>query len=205
MVDKVIRAGNLPFTCTEVQTYKIPKMSKKMNAMYRRTTLTLTALACLWLGVILPTGNAVGQQAGSTLKDQLVGTWMLVSASFERQDGSQADTFGPNPKGILMFDGNGRMSLQEMRSDLPKFASNNRQEGTPEENKAIVQGSICYFGTYTLDEATKALTMHLEGSSFPNWTETDQKRSITLTGDELAWKGVSTFGRPFRTVWTRAK
>jgi len=39
-----------------------------------------------------------------------------------------------------MFDGNGRLSLQEMRLDLPKFASNNRQEGTPEENKAIVQG-----------------------------------------------------------------
>jgi hypothetical protein len=204
-VDKVIRAGTLPFTRTESQAYKIPTMSKKMNAMHRRTTLTLTALAFLWPGVILPVGNAVGQQAGSTLKDQLVGTWLLVSAYTERQDGSQAETFGPHPTGILMCDGNGHLSLQEMRSDLPKFTSNNRQEGTPEENKAIVQGSICYFGTYTLDEAAKALTMHLEGCSFPNWTGTDLKRSITLTGDELTWNGVGSSGRPFHNVWKRAK
>jgi len=176
-----------------------------MSPMHRRTTFTLTALAFLWLGVVLPVGNAVGQQAGSTFKDQLVGTWLLVAAYTERQDGSQADTFGPSPRGILMFDGNGGLSLQEMRSDLPKFASNNRQEGTPEENKAIVQGSICYFGTYTLDEAVKALTMHLEGCSFPNWTGTDLKRSITLTGDELTWSGVGSSGRPFHNVWKRAK
>lgn len=176
-----------------------------MNALHRRTTLKLTALAFLWLGVTLPAGNAVGQQTGSALKDQLVGTWMLVSASFERQDGSQADSFGPHPIGILMFDGQGRFSLQEMRADLPKFASNNRQEGTADENKAIVQGSNCYFGTYTLDEAAKTLTMHLEGSSFANWAGTDLKRPFTLTGDELTWSGMSSFGRPFRTVWKRAK
>jgi ABC-type uncharacterized transport system substrate-binding protein len=40
-----------------------------------------------------------------------------------------------------------------VRSDLPKFGSNNRMSGTPEENKAIVQGSIAYFGTYSIDEA----------------------------------------------------
>jgi Lipocalin-like domain len=118
---------------------------KTMNTMNRRTTLALTALAFLWLGVVLPTGKAIGQQAGSALKNQLLGTWMLVSNYTDREDGSKFDTFGPNPTGILMFDGDGRLSLQEMRSGLPKFASNNRQEGTAEENKAVVQGSICYF------------------------------------------------------------
>ena len=39
-----------------------------------------------------------------------------------------------------MFDGNGRFAAQFMGSGLPKFASNNRLEGTPEENKAIVPG-----------------------------------------------------------------
>ena len=172
--------------------------------MNRRTTFTLTALA-FRLGTVLPVGKAVGEQTGSALKDQLLGTWMLVSASNERQDGNKVDTFGPNPIGILVFDGNGRFSLQEWRSDLPKFASNNRLEGTTEENKAIVQGSICYFGKYTLDEAAKALTFHLEGGSFPNWNGTSQKRSFTLTDDELALSGVSSFGRPFRNVWKRAK
>jgi hypothetical protein len=204
-VDKVIRAGTLPFTRTAIQASKLPRMSNKMNTIHRRTTSILTALALLWLGVVLPAGNAVSQQTGSTLKDQLVGTWLLVSSSTERQDGSKVEAFGPHPIGIAMFDGQGRLALQEMRSDLPKFASNDREEGTPEENKAIVQGSICYFGTYTLDEAAKTLSFHLEGCSFPNWTGTDVKRPFTLTGDELAWSGVGSSGRPFRTVWKRAK
>jgi hypothetical protein len=123
----------------------------------------------------------------------------------EREDGSRADTFGPNPIGIVRFGSDGRLSLQEPRADMSKFASNNRQEGTPEENKAIVQGSICYFGTYTLDEAAKTLTFHLGACSFPNWTRTDQQRSFTLTGDELAWSGLGSSGRPVRAVEKRAR
>ena len=48
---------------------------------------------------------------------------------------------------------------------LPKFASNNRQAGTPEENKAFVQGSLAYFGTYSVDEAAKTVTVHIESCS----------------------------------------
>jgi hypothetical protein len=39
------------------------------------------------------------------------------------------------------------------RSDL-KFASNNRHVGTPEENKAFVEGRIAYFGTYSAKQMT---------------------------------------------------
>jgi hypothetical protein len=31
----------------------------------------------------------------------------------------------------------------------------------PRKSKAIVQGSICYFGKYTVDEAAKTLTFHI--------------------------------------------
>lgn len=113
--------------------------------------------------------------------------------------------FGPNPLGILLFDGAGRVAYQEMRSDLPKFASNNRLEGTAEENKAVVQGCFCAFGTYSVDAAAKTMSIHFEGCSFPNWIGTDSKRMFTLAGDELTWSGVSTFGKPFSTVWKRAK
>ena len=63
-----------------------------------------------------------------------------------------ARTFGPND-GVAIFEANGRFSLSLVRSDLPKIASNNRDTGTPDENKAIVQGSIAYFGTYSVSEA----------------------------------------------------
>ena len=56
-------------------------------------------------------GNAVAQSA----KD-LVGSWTIVSV----------EGYGPNPKGSLIFEANGRYSLQLLRSDLQKYASNNR-------------------------------------------------------------------------------
>jgi hypothetical protein len=84
-----------------------------------------------------------------------------------------------------MFDPNGRFSTIITRSDVPKFASNNRESGTPEENQAAVRGSLAYFGTYSVSETDKAITLHIEGSTFPNWRGADQKRFFTLAGDEL--------------------
>jgi hypothetical protein len=45
--------------------------------MHRHTTLTLTALAFLCLGIALPASNAVAQQ--KTLKELIVGIWLLDS------------------------------------------------------------------------------------------------------------------------------
>jgi hypothetical protein len=151
-----------------------------------RLVLPFTIASALIFGVFLPKEGA----ARTTAKD-LVGTWTLVSVTFER-DGKKTDFYGPNPQGETMFDPNGRISFIVTRSDLPKFASNNRQTGTPEENKAVVQGSLAYFGTYSVDEAAKTVTIHIESCSFPNWNGTDQKRSFTISGDELKWTTTTT-------------
>ena len=147
--------------------------------MNRRTALALSTMAMLCLGVALP-GAGVAQ----TDKD-LVGNWMLVSADTVRSDGSRVRTFGDKPKGTISFDSDGRFIYLFANADLPKFASNNRATGTADENKAVVQGSIAIFGTYST--AGKELTMKVEHSTFPNWTGTDQKRTIAITGDELKW------------------
>jgi hypothetical protein len=79
--------------------------------------------------------------------------------------------------------------------------------GTPEENKAILHGSLLLFGTYSLDEADGTLTLHMERSSFPNWNGTDQKRVITsLTANELKWHNpAASVGGTTETVWKRGK
>jgi hypothetical protein len=153
--------------------------------MKRLRTLTLTTMALLFLGVALPPSDAVARQ--KTLKEQLVGTWTYVSVDNVRPDGSRVPLFGPNPQGLVIFEGNGVFALVLVRSGLPKFASNSRMEGTPEENKAVVQGSSAHFGRYTVNEADKTITFHIETSTFPNWNGIEQKRPITITGDELKW------------------
>jgi len=142
-------------------------------------TFTMATVALLCSGVALPS-SAVAQSA----KD-VVGTWRLVSSDTVRPDGSRVPTFGTNPKGIIVFTREGRFIYLFSRPDLPKFASNNRATGTPEENTAVVQGSISTFGTYSL--AGKDLTIKVEHSTFPNWIGTDQKRTITITGDDMKW------------------
>jgi hypothetical protein len=171
--------------------------------MSRLSTLALTTMAMLFLGVALPSGEAVGQE--KTLKEQLVGTWTYVSVDTVRPDGSRTPMFGPNPQGLASFDGNGRYILLTSRSGQPKFASNNRTEGTPEEYKAVVQGTIAHFGRYTVNEAEKTITFHIETSTFPNWNGVEQKRPFTLTGDELRWTTAASSGGSAEVVLKRVK
>ena len=92
----------------------------------------------------------------------------------------------------MTFNPNGRFSVIITRSDVPKFATNSRDAGTSEENKAVVQGSIAYFGTYSVSEADNVIKYHIDGSTYPNWQGTDQERLFKLSGDELTLTNSST-------------
>ena len=115
--------------------------------MNRRGILSIAATA--GLGLALVPGIAVSQQ--KSLKEQLVGTWTLVSNDNVAPDGTKRQLFGANPKGILILDSGGRYALVQMRPDRPKFAANNRLQGTPEENKAAQEGAVATFGTWLVN------------------------------------------------------
>jgi hypothetical protein len=168
--------------------------------MNRMISSVLTASALIF-GVFLPRGGAVAQTA-----KELVGMWTLVSVTLE-QDGKKTDMYGADPQGQAIFAPNGRFSIMFIRSDIPKFASSNREAGTAEENKAAVQGGIAYFGTYSVSETDKVITYHLEGSTFPNWRDVDQQRLFKLSGDELTLTNLtpSTGSGTGYSVWKRVK
>jgi Lipocalin-like domain len=113
--------------------------------MNRRSAFNLSAITIL--GLALLPGSAPAQQ--KTLKEQLVGTWTLVSWEQVQKDGTKQQDFGANPKGLASFDGNGRFFVMFARPELPKIASSDRTKVTPQEAQAINVGSIAYFGTYT--------------------------------------------------------
>jgi Lipocalin-like domain len=146
--------------------------------MGRFSILSILGIAMLLLAAF--PGSATSQQ--KTLKDQLVGTWTLVSIDYVRADGSRSSTFGENPKGIAFFDDSGNYIITVMRADRSKYAINDRAQGTAEENKATAQGTITYFGTYFISETDSSISIHVVSSSFPNWIGADQKRIVALTG-----------------------
>ena len=118
-----------------------------------------------------------------TAKD-LVGAWMLVSNTSVMADGTK--NLNPTLKGMAMFDANGNFILLNARSDLPKFQSNSRLTGTAEENKAVVGGSLSYWGTFTVENHD--INFKIEGGSWAAWNGTVQKRIIlSLTADELTY------------------
>jgi Lipocalin-like domain len=152
------------------------------HKMNRRNIISLSVLAALTLTSL--TGSAVAQQ--KSVKGQLVGTWSATSWEQTNKDGTKFQRFGANPKGVNMFDANGRFFVMFARADLPKNGSNDPMKTTSEENKAVVEGTIAYFGTYAVDEAGKTITLRIEASSFPNQVGSEQKRTITsLTANEL--------------------
>jgi hypothetical protein len=149
--------------------------------MNRRHILSLSLTPAV--GLALLSRSALAQQ--KSLKEQLVGTWTLVSNDNVGSDGTKRQPFGPKPKGVLILDASGHYAQIYFHPDLPKFNVNNRLQGTPEENKAVVHGTSAQFGTWSVDEAGKTLNRRIEGSILPNQAATETKNPFTVAGDDL--------------------
>jgi hypothetical protein len=153
----------------------------------------------LILAVVAFAGDAAAQGAKS-----LVGTWTIVTTDTIDESGKRTPTFGPNPRGLLVFTADGRYSLILARTTLPKFTSNNRNTGTPSENQTIVAGSLAHFGKYTADD--KKFTFQVETCTFPNWDGTTQERPYTVTSEELKYStAAASGGGRAELVWRRVK
>ena len=117
--------------------------------------------------------------------NQFVGTWKLISCEAERDDGQVVYPFGANPIGMLMYDATGHMAAQLMRTDRPKFASDDRLRATLEEKRAAFDGFVAYYGTYEVTEEDAIVTHHVEGSIFPNNIGSDQRRGYKFLDGKL--------------------
>jgi hypothetical protein len=166
-----------------------------------RQRITLSIITAL--GLALLSGNAVAQQ--KSIKEQLVGTWSFVSSDAKLPDGSPL--WGQNPKGLFIVAENGQFSWQIFRSDRLKFASNSWFKATPSELAANNQGTLAYFGTYSVDETDKVVTFLTQASTFPNSEGEVIKRIITkVTADELTYINLANVsGVRVEAVWKRVK
>ena len=142
---------------------------------------TLGRLACTATIMLACAATAQAQ----TTAAQMTGGWTLLSLDTETAEGP-IQPFGPTPLGFIDFAGNGRFMAQFMRPDLPKIAANNRLKATAEENIAIGQGVVAFFGEWKLvDAQTGEVSLRIVGSSFANWNGSDQKRFVRVEGDGM--------------------
>lgn len=157
--------------------------------MNRRATLAAVSASLLLAAFVAPAG-------AQTIKS-VAGTYTVISIP----------AYGDNARGMMVLDANGHYSIVAGRTTLPKFAANSRVKGTAEENKAVIDGSIAHFGTYTIDDGGKSITFHIKMSTFPNWDGTSAKRALKVAGDQLTYTvtAPSAGGPPNDVVWKRIK
>lgn len=141
-------------------------------------------------GVILTmlAGLATRDTAEPVHEFPLQGSWTLVAADKLLPSGVLARDYGENPKGRLIVDSQGRYSLQIFKSERLRFATDSKADGSVDEFKSAVMGSSTHYGTVAIDYTQNLLVFAIEGSSFPNWESTVQKRRYKLNGQELSYE-----------------
>jgi hypothetical protein len=118
----------------------------------------------------------------------VVGTWKLVSYDTTTPQGVKTYPLGEDAVGQLIYLASGRMSVQFMRKDRPKFASGDAWRGTLTEERAAFEGFFSYAGRYTIDSARGTVTHHIEISAAPNYVGTDVVRTFTMEGNRIVLK-----------------
>ena len=167
--------------------------------MNRRSAFTLSAITALGLAM-LP--RSIVAQPG-TLRQQLVGSWTLVSEEMTAQNGTKEQPYGPNPRGILILDASGRYATVRARPDRPKYKSSSQ----PTADELVAAREFgANFGTWSVSEADKTLTLYLESALRPNNEGTDLKVSVSLVEDELKLSGmIPATGVKAEAVFRRAR
>lgn len=136
----------------------------------------------------------------------IVGTWKLVSYEDRASQEPPVYPYGQQPRGLLIYDATGHMSLQIMKMPHPKIASNDEEKVTPAEKVALYDAYVAYFGTYSVDMKRSVVIHHVEGDLFDVFIGSEQERPFTLAGERLTlaprwtvdgkqWTGVRVFER----------
>jgi hypothetical protein len=85
--------------------------------------------------------------------------------------------------GLLIYSGDGYMSVAMMSASRQKFVDKDVKKGTNEEKAASVDTYVSYSGRYEV-QGDKVIH-HVEVCLFPNWVGNDQKRTFQFDGNRL--------------------
>jgi hypothetical protein len=134
----------------------------------------------LGLALISP---ASAQSAAKPLKDQIVGHWQLVSVTV-----NGGTPYGAAPQGSMFLDADGHLSVIVISDGGAR--------------------NIAYFGTYTLDNADKSMSIRVDGSSGGSGTANGRTfhRTVQVQGNDLVIASQTPTGAPgqVKETWKQA-
>ncbi len=122
----------------------------------------------------------------SSIQNDFVGTWRLVSTEFHSEDGSRVESpYGSAPQGILIYDAHGNMAAQVSQGKRTPFSVNDRKGGSDEETRAAFESYQAYYGTYRIDENEGVVIHTVTQGLLPNWIGSEQWRHYTFKDGQL--------------------
>ena len=139
---------------------------------------------------------------GGDVQRRLVGNWRLVS--FESFDEKGVARPSPYSGGRLMYDAHGNMAAQLTRDGRKPLGAT----PTEAERADAYTGFLAYYGRYAIDEGQGLVTHHVEGSTNPNWVNTQLTRWYVFSpdGDRLMLSIRNADGRVTGTLtWAKLR
>jgi hypothetical protein len=132
-------------------------------------------------------------------RSRLIGTWLLVSQHTLYPDGHIEVNRGEQPRGVIMYDALGNMSVHLMRTDerAGEFTDLTRFE-------TAMEGYHAYFGSYEVDEAAGIVRHHVVGAAYAPYIGSVQERHYAFDGDLLTLTVHASDGTQRVITWQRA-
>lgn len=146
------------------------------------------------LGLDLGSGKIETQQPVSPIG--IVGTWRLVKFE-DFEDGKTIRRFGESPVGLFVYTADGHVSIQIANPANPIRIAPGKKSGpgkkddlalpacTPEQAQALLDGTVIYWGTYTIDMAAGVVTHNVLSDFSNGYVGTEQPRPFQVNGDRL--------------------
>ena len=126
----------------------------------------------------------------------IVGTWRLVSFE-DVEDGKIIRPFGEKPVGLFVYTADGHVIIQIANSANPACYAPGKKSGrgkmddrallacSPEQMQALLNNSVAYWGTYTVDLAAGVITHNVLSDLSNGYAGTVQPRPFRLNGNRL--------------------
>lgn len=126
----------------------------------------------------------------------IVGTWRLVSFE-DVEDGNIVRRFGDKPVGLFVYTGDGHVIIHIASAANPACIAPGKKSGpgrkdelalpacNPEQMQALLDGTVAYWGTYTVDAAAGEVIHHVLSDVSNGYAGTDQRRPFRLNGNRL--------------------